>query len=106
MVQDYDRLKKVRVPKHKKNKSGKTNKQYNAVEIAKAAATAKGKEVTTASTDAESGVPEAQNRAVKTEVSDKRKADELVKTEGGMDVDQAGDVEGTDEARAAKQQRV
>lgn len=112
VVQDYDRLKKVRGPKHKRAKTVDTDKQYNVAEIAKAAATASsgpgagaGVEATTAPTE------EVQNRAGKVESTEKRKADAL-EGESGMDVDPTP-VEGaaaeeaeSDAARAAKQQRI
>lgn len=78
------------------------------VQIAKSAATA-----TASNPAAEPSTSggEVQNRAGKVEVSEKRKADELEEGEGGMDVDQTeivGEetVEGSEEARAAKQQRI
>lgn len=112
MVRDYDRLKKVRGPKHKRSKNGLTDKQYNVVEIAKAAATASGGSGADAETgagaDSADGV---QNRAGKVEATEKRKADTL-EGDGAMDVgagdDEAVAVEGgdSDAAPAAKQQKI
>ena len=78
------------------------------VQIAKGAATA-----TASNPPAEASAVggEIQNRAGKVESTEKRKADELETGGGGMDVDQSetiGEeaVEGSEEARAAKQQRI
>ena len=107
VVRDYDRLKKVRSPKRPKRKHSKleADRQYNVVQIAKAAATAAG--TAEKSTTEASSVGEVQNRAGKVEVTEKRKAEELG---GGMEVDRSAAaeeaVEDSEAARPAKQQRI
>ena len=108
VVRDYERLKKVRAPKRPKRKHSKlvADRQYNVVQIAKAAATAAGTAEKPTAAEA-SSAGEVQNRAGKVEVTEKRKAEEL---EGGMEFDQSAaaeePVEDSEAARAAKQQRI